>query len=82
MTHATESTRLFRVHARHVDSHHARFVEETSFEAAVVAYFEDFDLSVPISDDHEMSVIVHDVGTGHEHCFKINLDSGEAAPCG
>jgi len=35
-----------------------------------------------MTDEHEISVIVREVGTGHEHCFRIDLDSGEAAPCG
>ena len=82
MTHAAESSRRFRVHARHVDRHHARVVEETSFEAAAVAYLEDFDLPAPIGEDHEIRVIVHDVRTGHEHCFKVDLDSGDTSPCG
>jgi hypothetical protein len=69
--------RQFSVHARHVDSHHARVVSEPSFEAAAVAYVEDFH---PAGD--EVSVIVRDLHTGQEHCFRIDLDTGEAAPCG
>ncbi len=80
MTQTTSDTRQFRVHARHVDSHHARVLEEASFEAAAVAYVEDF--HPPITKGHEISVIVHEVGTGHEHCFRFDLDSGETAPCG
>lgn len=72
--------RQFRVHARHVDSHHARLVLERSFEAAAVAYAEDF--HVGSGDEPEISVIVRDVASGHEHCFRIDLDSGETAPCG
>jgi hypothetical protein len=73
-------TRHFSVHARHIDAHHARVVEEASFEAAAVAYVEDFHPLVV--DEREISVIVREVGTGHEHCFRIDLDTGEAAPCG
>ncbi len=73
-------TRSFSVHARHVDQHHARLLDETSFEAAAVAYVEDFHPAVDA--DHEVSVIVREIGTGHQHCFTINVDSGEAAPCG
>jgi hypothetical protein len=73
-------TRQFSVHARHVDGHHARVLQEASFEAAAVAYVEDF--HPPIGDDNEISVIVREVETGHEHCFRIDLESGEAAPCG
>lgn len=81
MTEVAGETRQFRVHARHVDGHHARLLEEASFEAAAVAYLEDFHPPVG-GDDDEISVIVREVGTGHEHCFRIDLDSGETAPCG
>ncbi len=80
MTRIAASTRQFAVHARHVDRHHARLVEEGSFEAAAVAYVEDF--HPPVGEEDEISVIVREVGTGHEHCFKIDLESGAAAPCG
>ncbi len=80
MTEVAKNPRRFSVHARHVDGHHARVLEELSFEAAAVAYVEDF--SPPVeSDEREISVIVRDLGTGHEHCFRIDLDSGETAPC-
>jgi hypothetical protein len=82
MTRIADITRRFRVHARHIDGHHARLLDETSFEAAAVAYLEDFASQASARDEHEISVIVHEVGTGHEHCFKIDLDSGEAIPCG
>ena len=80
MTEVAADIRPFRVHARHVDSHQARIVEEASFEAAAVAYVEDF--HPPVDEDNEVSVIVQDLGDGREHCFRIDLDSGEAAPCG
>ena len=80
MPHIADTPRRFSVHARHIDAHHARVLEETSFEAAAVAYVEDF--GPPASDDHAISVIVRDVGSGHEHCFRIDLDTGDAAPCG
>jgi hypothetical protein len=78
----TPSARQFRVHARHIDRHHARLVVEPSFEAAAIAYLEDFDLARDASDDREMKVIVHEIETGHEHCFRIDLDTGDYAPCG
>ena len=80
MTQVAGEPRQFSVHARHVDSHHARVLQETSFEAAAVAYVEDF--HPPLSDAHEISVVVREVGTGHEHCFRIDLESGETAACG
>jgi hypothetical protein len=71
--------RQFSVHARHLDSHHARTVSERSFEAAAVAYVEDLH---QVGDEAEISVIVRDIASGHEHCFRIDLDTGETAPCG
>jgi hypothetical protein len=79
MTQVSE-TRRFSVHARHIDMHHARVLEETSFEAAAVAYVEDF--HPPLTGESDISVVVRDVATGHEHCFRIDLESGETAPCG
>ena len=76
MTQATEEIRRFSVHARHVDAHHARVLEESSFEAAAVAYAEEFGL--PLGDEHEMSVIVRDLDNGHQHSFRIDLDNGNA----
>jgi len=72
--------RQYRVHARHVDRHHGRLVSEASFEAAAVAYIEGYPHSG--GEEREVSVIVHDLATGHEHCFRIDLDTGETAPCG
>ena len=78
MTATARQARSFRVHARDIDDHHARLIEETSFEAAAVAYVEDFSPA----GEAEIRVIVREVATGHEHCFLIDLASGEAAPCG
>jgi len=73
-------TRAFRVHARHMDPHSARHIQEGSFEAAAVAYVETY---VPtVTDEPEVNVIVHDVASGREHCFRIDLENGETAPCG
>lgn len=80
MTEANEQTRRFSVHARHVDAHHARVLEETSFEAAAVAYAEEFGL--PFADEHEMSVVVRDLDNGHQHSFRIDLDTGDTTATG
>ncbi|WP_425993973.1 DUF5961 family protein [Caulobacter sp. DWR1-3-2b1] len=71
--------RAFRVRGRHADGHHARLVNEASFEAAAIAYIEDVH---PVTDDGDtVGVIVRDIESGHEHCFWIDLDTGETAPC-
>jgi hypothetical protein len=71
--------RRFSVHARHLDGHHARTLYERSFEAAAVAYVEDLHA---VGEEAEIRVIVRDIASGREHCFRIDLDTGEAAPCG
>lgn len=76
----TAPARGFRVHARHTDPQSARYVVEPTFEAAAVAYVETF--SPPVTDAPDISVIVHEVASGHEHCFRIDLETGDAAPCG
>ena len=73
-------SKVFRVHARHIDAHHARIIEEPSFEAAAVAYVEHLH-DLP-GDAEEISVIVYEVESGHQYCFKIDLESGETSPCG
>jgi hypothetical protein len=75
-------TRSFMVHARHADRHHARHVQEISFEAAAIAYLESADLPAPAEGGHTLSVIVHDTATGHQHCFKVDLETGQTGPCG
>jgi hypothetical protein len=80
MPQAATETRTFRVHARHVDAYHARILEEPSFEAAAVAYVEDLH-DLP-GDGDEISVIVLEVESGHEHCFRVDLGSGETSTCG
>jgi hypothetical protein len=79
MTHASDA-RPFKVRGRHEDAHHGRVVLEPSFEAAAVAYAE----HMPHASDAgaAISLIVHDIQSGHEHCFRIDLSSGEAEPCG
>jgi hypothetical protein len=72
-------TRTFRVHARHIDAHHARTIREPSFEAAAVAYVEDLH-ELP-DDGGEISIIVRELESGHEHCFNVDLESGETSPC-
>jgi hypothetical protein len=76
----TVPTRRFRVHARHIENHHARTVTEPTFEAAVIAYIEDFP---PAADENaEISIIVRDLDSGHEHCFRVDLSTGETSACG
>ncbi len=79
MTQIARDTRKFSVHPRDMDRHLARVLEEASFEAAAVAYLED--LHFPNGETGEVTVVVREVGTGHERCFRIDLGSGETAAC-
>ena len=74
------AARQFSVHALHIESHYARVLHETSFEAAAVAYMEEFH-SLVLEDD-QIGVIVRDLSTNHQQCFTVNLHTGELAPCG
>jgi hypothetical protein len=71
--------RDFRVHARHVSVQHAHIVSEGSFEAAAVAYMEDYPHE--ISATAEISILVQEVASGQEHCFRVDIDTGETQPC-
>jgi Family of unknown function (DUF5961) len=71
--------RRFRVHPRHQAGVHARLVAEVSFEAAAVAFVEDF---APAPDTGtQVAIQVLDLDSGVEHCFRIDLETGAAAPC-
>jgi Family of unknown function (DUF5961) len=78
MPRTQPKTRTFRVHARHVDAHHARTLKAPTFEAAAVAYVEDLH-ELP-GDSEEINVIVREVESGHEHSFKVYLESGKISP--
>jgi hypothetical protein len=71
--------RRFRVHPRHLPGSHAHVLTELSFEAATVAFVEDF---APAPDaGAEIAIHVLDLDTGVEHCFRIDLETGATAPC-
>ena len=70
--------RAFSAHARHLDRHAARLITEVSFEAAAIAYVEDL---FELSGDGDVSVVVREVASGHEHCFRIDIGSGVTAAC-
>lgn len=50
-------------------------------EAAAVAFLEDFPLPAD-DEDHLLTVIVRDLNESNEHCFTVDLDTGETKPCG
>jgi len=78
MAQSQTAPRRFSVYARDLGAHHARLIEERSIEAAAVAYIEDLH-GAPAG---EISIVVRDVETGHDHCFRIDLTTGATASCG
>ncbi|MDP1618656.1 DUF5961 family protein [Phenylobacterium sp.] len=72
--------REYCVHLAQADRQAARRLTECSFEAAALAYVEDMHL--PDDADGEVSLVVQDMESGHEHCFRVDLDNGETSACG
>ena len=53
--------------------------DEPSAEAAAAAFFEGW---FPSGEEDGAAVIVREIDSGQEHCFRIDADTGRAAPCG
>jgi hypothetical protein len=77
MSASQTPSRRFSVRAQHDEGRHMRLVEEACIEAAAIAYAED---QAP-ADSADLAVIVRDLEDGREHCFRIDRDTGQAAPC-
>jgi hypothetical protein len=71
--------REYCVHLAEGDHQAVRRLSERSFEAAALAYVEDLHLA---DRGAEISLVVQDMESGHEHCFRVDLDSGETSACG
>lgn len=72
-------TRAYRVHALDEAASHAHSIDGASFEDAALSFIEDWHPAP--DDDGDVTVIVRDQETGREQCFRIDLDTGETAPC-
>jgi hypothetical protein len=79
MSQLSDPVRRYSVRVRHAEPRHGHVVAEATFEAAAVAYIEDF----PLAPDHGagISLIVRDIESGREHCFHIDLETGETTAC-
>ena len=73
----------FIVRAQHMHGHHARLIDETSPEAAAIAYVEDFAHDIPDADagGGDLAILVRDEDTGREQCFRVDLATSETEPC-
>jgi hypothetical protein len=80
MTAAVESLqRRFSVHGVDEAPSRAHLVEGLSFEDAALHFVED--RHPPPDAEDEVSLLVEDCETGERQCFRIDLATGEAAPC-
>ena len=71
--------RRYCVHGVAESASRGHVVEEASFEAAALACVEDHH---PVGDHGEdVSLYVEDLDSGERQCFRIDLETGEAAPC-
>lgn len=71
--------RRFTVHGVAESGARARQIEGVSFEDAALHYLAE---QHPAGDaDDEVSLYVEDCETGERQCFRIDLETGETAPC-
>lgn len=73
------SLRQFAVHAAHENRDQGHHVEGESFEAAAVAFVDAWHPTVDAEGD--VAVIVREADSGHEQCFRIDVETGETRPC-
>lgn len=75
----TTLQRRFSVHAAAEAPSRAHMVEGLNFEDAALHFLED---AHPEPDhDDEVQLFVEDCETGERQCFRIDLQTGETAPC-
>jgi len=71
--------RRFSVHGVAEAPSRGQLVEGLTFEDAVLHYLEE--RHVEPNEDDEVSLFVEDCDTGERQCFRIDLSTGETAPC-
>lgn len=78
---ATDTTaqRRFSVHSADEAPSRSHAVDGVSFEDAALAFIEGFH---PAADaDDEVRLFIEDCESGERQCFRIDMTSGETAPC-
>ena len=76
---AASLQRRFSVHGVEDAPSHGHLVDGLSFEDAALHHLED--RHVEAADDGEVSLFVEDCDSGERQCFRIDLSTGETAPC-
>jgi hypothetical protein len=74
----TDLQRRFSVHGVEDAPSRGCMVDGLTFEDAALHYIED--RHVEAAGD-EVSLLVEDCATGERQCFRIDLSTGETAPC-
>ena len=75
---ASHLERRFSVHGRDEAPSRSRRVEAISFEDAALAFFDAYH---PDAEGAEVSLMIEDCETGERQCFRVDVASGDAAPC-
>lgn len=70
--------RRFSVHGVEDLPSHGHLIEGLTFEDAALHYLED---RHGATADAEVSLLVEDCDSGERQCFRVDLATGEAAPC-
>ena len=78
-SHDATLQRRFSVHGVDEAPSRGELVEGLSFEDAALHFVEARHLEP--ADDDEVSLLVEDCETGERQCFRIDLATGETAPC-
>lgn len=76
---STHSPRRFSVHGLAEAPSRGQMIAGVSFEDAALRFAEDHHLESRADED--VSLIVEDCETGERQCFRIDLQTGDAAPC-
>jgi hypothetical protein len=71
--------RRFSVHAVDETPSRGELVEGLNFEDAALAFVEVRHLEPDGADD--VSLMVEDCQTGERQCFRVDLETGDTAPC-
>jgi hypothetical protein len=73
------SRRRFSVHGVDEAPSRGHMVKGASFEDAALHYIEECHPAADAED--EVAVFVEDCETGERQCFRVDLATGETAPC-
>jgi hypothetical protein len=78
MTVAASLERTFSVHGLEEAPSRGRQVEAINFQDAALAFLE---TQHPQAEGDEVSLLVEDCETGERQCFRVDIATGETAPC-